>query len=87
MNNAMKADNQDRILFICWSMGAINLTLTEDEALAILHATGRVKRLPRNHTRNLMAAERKLMAGLPREIVAQYRASLSRVGDQDDEER
>ncbi|MGE0652478.1 MAG: hypothetical protein AB7P12_12110 [Alphaproteobacteria bacterium] len=61
-------------------MGLINLSLTEDEALALLNASGRIKRLPRNHTRNLMSAERKLMSGLPKEIVAQYRASLSRAG-------
>jgi len=64
-------------------MGTLHVALTEDEALALLHATGRVKRLPKNHTRNLLAAERKLLAGLPEETARAYQASLSLAGEQD----
>ena len=65
-------------------MGTLRVTLTEDEAVALLNATGRVKRLPRNHVRLLLAAERKLLDALPDDVKHAYRTSLSLAGEDQD---
>jgi predicted DNA-binding transcriptional regulator YafY len=56
-------------------MGILQVLLTDDEALALLHATGRAKKLPKNHTRNLLSAERKILAALPEDVRAAYRVT------------